>query len=38
LIAMLVSVFIVGAISFTGNGVKTTYNVISTAVIGAVSN
>jgi Flp pilus assembly pilin Flp len=38
LIAALVSVFIVGAISFTGNGVKATYNVITNAVIGAVNN
>ncbi|HVZ01778.1 MAG TPA: Flp family type IVb pilin [Dongiaceae bacterium] len=38
LIAALVSVFIVGAISFTGNGVKTTYNVIINAVLGAVNN
>ena len=38
LIAMLVSVFIVGAISFTGNGVKATYNVVTNAVLGAVGN
>jgi Flp pilus assembly pilin Flp len=38
LIAALVSVFVVGAISFTGNGVKTTYNVIINAVVGAVAN
>ena len=38
LIAALVSVFVVGAISFTGNGVKATYNVISNAMVGAVSN
>jgi Flp pilus assembly pilin Flp len=38
LIAALVSVFVVGAISFTGNGVKATYNVIINAVTGAVNN
>jgi len=38
LIAALVSVFIVGALSFTSNGIKTTYNVISNAVLGAVNN
>jgi pilus assembly protein Flp/PilA len=38
LIAALVSVFVVGAISFTGNGVKATYNVITDAVLGAVNN
>jgi len=35
---VLISVFIVGALSFTSNGVKATYNVITNAVLGAVSN
>jgi Flp pilus assembly pilin Flp len=38
LIAVLISVFIIGALSFTANGVKTTYNVITNAVLGAVDN
>jgi hypothetical protein len=29
---------VVGAISFTGNGVRATYNVITNAVTGAVDN
>jgi len=38
LIAVLVSVFIVGALSFTSNGVKTTYNLITNTVLSAVGN
>jgi hypothetical protein len=38
LIAALVSIFVVFAISFTGSGVKATYNVIVNAVVGAVNN
>jgi len=38
LIAALVSVFIIGAITFTSNGIKTTYNTITNAVLGVVGN
>jgi pilus assembly protein Flp/PilA len=38
LIAALVSVFIVGAISFTGNGMRMTYNVLIDAMTSVVSN
>jgi pilus assembly protein Flp/PilA len=38
LIASLISVFIVGAVSFTGNGVKSTYNVIINAINGVIGN
>jgi pilus assembly protein Flp/PilA len=38
LIASLVSVFIIGAVSFTGNGLKSTYNVIIDAINGVMGN
>jgi pilus assembly protein Flp/PilA len=38
LIAGLVSVFIVGALSFTGNSMKLTYNVIISAINGVMGN
>ena len=38
LIASLISVFIIGAVSFTGNGIKLTYNVIINAINGVMGN
>ena len=38
LIAALVSVFVVGAISFTGNGMRATYNVLINAMTGVFGN
>ena len=38
LIAALISVFVVSAMSFTGNGVKLTYNVITNAITGVFGN
>jgi Flp pilus assembly pilin Flp len=38
LIAMLISVFIIGALSYTANGVIKTYNVINNAMIAVFSN
>jgi Flp pilus assembly pilin Flp len=38
LIAVLISVFIIGALTFTSNGVKATYNVVTNAMLGVVSN
>ena len=38
LIAALISVFIVTAVSFTGNGLRLTYNVITTAINGVIGN
>jgi Flp pilus assembly pilin Flp len=37
LIAVLISVFIVGAVSFTSNGVIKTYNMVTNAVLGVVN-
>jgi Flp pilus assembly pilin Flp len=38
LIAALISVFIIGALTFTSSGLKGTYNTITNAVLGAVNN
>jgi pilus assembly protein Flp/PilA len=38
LIAALVSVFIVGAVSFTGAGLRTTYNILINAMVGVFGN
>ena len=38
LIGCLISVFVIGAMSLTGNGVKATYNILSNAMIEVVSN
>jgi pilus assembly protein Flp/PilA len=38
LIAALVSVFIVSAVSLTGNGLTALYTVLNNAIVGAVGN
>jgi len=38
LIAMLVSIFIIGALTYTANGVIKTYNVINNAMVAVFGN